>query len=314
MAITFPINPIVGQVYTNPISGDSWKWNGYAWDSLGNVNPIGPAGQTGETGATGPTGPQGATGPGGGTNYFLQNTLPIDPSIGDRWYNTSTGLESVYIYDGASFQWITPAIAGPAGSTGTQGATGPTGPTGISGAREYWPDVASGFNHRVLWPNYNGPGNTTFHTPNNFCGGIFWNYDDLQITEARIRMGITGSGNGYVALYQYNLSNDDWLLVATTSEYTCSILTEQLVQFIGGTVSMVQDYYSIGAIQSTNGPRLTCNSVAALRTIFGYGGNYLSSHNSCLQFNWTYSVTLPANQTPSYGAGYGGFFPMIYVK
>ena len=57
-------------------------------------------------------------GPGGGTNYFLQNTLPVNPSIGDRWYNTSTGVESVYIYDGFSFQWIAPASSGPAGATG----------------------------------------------------------------------------------------------------------------------------------------------------------------------------------------------------
>ena len=65
MPIIFPINPTFSQVYTNPTSGDSWKWNGYAWETLGNVNPIGPQGQTGDTGATGPTGPQGTTGPTG---------------------------------------------------------------------------------------------------------------------------------------------------------------------------------------------------------------------------------------------------------
>lgn len=52
MAINFPTNPTLNEVYTE---GDrSWKWNGSAWDLNTSLLPVGP---TGPTGATGPTGP-----------------------------------------------------------------------------------------------------------------------------------------------------------------------------------------------------------------------------------------------------------------
>jgi hypothetical protein len=101
MPIIFPINPTFSQVYTNPSSGDSWKWNGYAWETLGNVNPIGPQGQTGDTGltgsqgATGPigaTGPQGATGPAGsGSTSSLIRTIGI--SLDGAGSDITTGVK-----------------------------------------------------------------------------------------------------------------------------------------------------------------------------------------------------------------------------
>ena len=57
--IRFPSNPSIGQIYTVP-SGESWVWNGYAWDIAGG----GPGGG-GATGPTGPEGPAGAQGPEG---------------------------------------------------------------------------------------------------------------------------------------------------------------------------------------------------------------------------------------------------------
>jgi len=56
--IRFPSNPSIGQIYAVP-SGESWVWNGYAWDTAGG----GPGG--GGTGPTGPEGPAGAQGPPG---------------------------------------------------------------------------------------------------------------------------------------------------------------------------------------------------------------------------------------------------------
>jgi hypothetical protein len=70
MAITFPYPASLGQIYILP-TGESWQWNGSAWQTLGSpgvtgpVGPAGPQGITGATGATGPIGPTGATGPQG---------------------------------------------------------------------------------------------------------------------------------------------------------------------------------------------------------------------------------------------------------
>jgi hypothetical protein len=83
MPIIFPINPTFSQVYTNPTSGDSWKWNGYAWETLGNVNPIGPQGQIGDTGLTGSQGATGPTGPTGDRYYGTSANNFAVPSIGD---------------------------------------------------------------------------------------------------------------------------------------------------------------------------------------------------------------------------------------
>ena len=83
MPIIFPQNPTFSQVYTNPTSGDSWKWNGYAWETLGNVNPIGPQGQTGETGLTGSQGATGPTGSSGDRYYGTSANNFAVPSIGD---------------------------------------------------------------------------------------------------------------------------------------------------------------------------------------------------------------------------------------
>ena len=64
MAISFPLSPSLGQIYTLP-TGESWEWNGSAWQTLGSP------------GVTGPVGPQGPTGPAGAngqsSNYFEYN-------------------------------------------------------------------------------------------------------------------------------------------------------------------------------------------------------------------------------------------------
>ena len=67
-----------------------------------SVGPTGPTGLRGATGAVGPTGPS-------TTTYYAQTTPPGSPSLGDRWYNTNTGIEYVWINDGDSSQWVVPA-------------------------------------------------------------------------------------------------------------------------------------------------------------------------------------------------------------
>jgi hypothetical protein len=66
MAISFPTSPSIGQIYTLP-TGESWEWNGSAWQTLGQPSATGPAGPQGVTGSTGATGPAGSNGPTGAT-------------------------------------------------------------------------------------------------------------------------------------------------------------------------------------------------------------------------------------------------------
>ncbi len=40
MAFVFPQNPSVGEVVTNPASGQSFQWNGYAWTGASFNTPL----------------------------------------------------------------------------------------------------------------------------------------------------------------------------------------------------------------------------------------------------------------------------------
>ncbi len=74
MAINFPDSPVLNQVFSS--AGRRWRWDGTTWISLfdkGNVD--------------------------------ISDTPPLNPSLGDLWYDSSTGICFVYYYDGDSFQW-----------------------------------------------------------------------------------------------------------------------------------------------------------------------------------------------------------------
>jgi hypothetical protein len=75
----------------------------------------------------------GGGGGSGGNAFFYQNTTPVGATYGDRWLNSNSGSEYVFVYDGDSPQWIQPAVPSGVGATGPQGATGATGPQGVQG-------------------------------------------------------------------------------------------------------------------------------------------------------------------------------------
>lgn len=170
MAINFPANPTIGQVYT--YSNRSWTWNGEGWQaSLGpyNVGPTGPTGAPGTPG--GPTGPTGATGPTGWTG------AQGDPSFvpGPTGPTGITGATGPTGWTGPSGGPMGPTgptgpsggPMGPTGDTGPTGATGATGPTGATG--DIGPTGPSGGPPGPTGPTgWTGPSGTAGYTRTSF--------------------------------------------------------------------------------------------------------------------------------------------------
>jgi hypothetical protein len=67
MPLNFPSTGLTANETTYSFSGNTWIWNGYAWDSVSTGGGTGPTGATGPQGATGVQGVTGATGPQGAT-------------------------------------------------------------------------------------------------------------------------------------------------------------------------------------------------------------------------------------------------------
>ena len=132
----------VGGVTGNTIQivGSGGGGGAGATGSVGATGATGPTGAAGATGATGAiptdyvisinglTGTIGLTagsnitisqsgntftisstgGGGGGSGFTYSASAPGSPAIGDRWIDSDTGKEYVYVYDGSSSQWIEP--------------------------------------------------------------------------------------------------------------------------------------------------------------------------------------------------------------
>lgn len=131
MALGFPSSPTLNQQYS--IGTRTWTWNGKAWVLL-NVGPTGPTGANGFTGATGPTG---QTGPTGAIDATVASAPLGNATVGDLWFDDTTGIQYIYIEDGFDgfTGWIEFANPGMYGPTGPRGATGSTGPLGATGFR-----------------------------------------------------------------------------------------------------------------------------------------------------------------------------------
>lgn len=71
--------------------------------------------------------------------YFISATTPTQiVNSGDRWFNTTTGIELVYIDDGDSKQWIQPfSVPGPEGQN-IHSTTGITSSQTITWDKTYW--------------------------------------------------------------------------------------------------------------------------------------------------------------------------------
>lgn len=181
----------------------------------------------------------------------------------------------------------------------------------------YYPKLPVGVHH-TPWETYDSPTSRNGWPNDFFVGGITYIEGNFEVSEARIFVGtptLTPNSKGIVGIYSYDLPTDSWNLLDYTVEYDISVLGQQIVGFNTGTIKLENNFYSIGVINQE-----TCsfyaNRVQANRTHFGYGGNIISSHQSCLQFNHVYNGSLPANiiNTNVLGGGIGAFYPMVYLK
>jgi len=84
----------------------------------------------------------GSTGSVSGLTYYVSASTPTGVTLvsGDRWFNTDTGIELVWIYDGDSSQWIQPfSIPGPVSpDVGYHTVTGITTGQTITWDKTYW--------------------------------------------------------------------------------------------------------------------------------------------------------------------------------
>ena len=201
MAINFPNNPTVGQIYS--FGGYSWQWNGSYWESYSSESFLSTTGGTvsGNTvflsgltantisattyfnlpvsAVTNGTGISASTTNGnvtitntlpdqtviitggsniqiisnypnfginftgstsGGLEYFVTGATPTATQSGDRWFNTDTGVELVWIEDGDSNQWVQPfSVPGPLlPDVGYYAITGITTGQTLTWDKTYW--------------------------------------------------------------------------------------------------------------------------------------------------------------------------------
>ena len=78
MALNFPINPTIGQVYT--VGGESWKWDGHCWGVAANTATYAPV--------------------------FIGQFPPPSPIAGDLWWNSTSGKLCIYYADVDGSQWV----------------------------------------------------------------------------------------------------------------------------------------------------------------------------------------------------------------
>lgn len=204
----------------------------------GSIGPTGPTGTAGTAGTDGPTGPTGPTGPSGGPTgptgatgpapFNFSTSPPQSANQGDVWFDTDTGISSVWYEDGDSGQWVELAgvgLQGPTGPTGPSGGpTGPTGPTGPRGVSleilgtinsvSKLPTASANISYSVTVENVNGS-NKYFidgvETPGLFLHkGATYTFNQVDSSNAahQIYLSETPNGhhsvsNGIVADYEY---------------------------------------------------------------------------------------------------------------
>lgn len=105
ISATAPADPGDGDVWFDSTDGLSYIYyndgDTSQWIEIGNQT-VGPQG------TEGPTGPAGADGPQGEPGRFITSAIaPPNPTVGDSWFNTTTGQTFIYYEDyDSTGQWV----------------------------------------------------------------------------------------------------------------------------------------------------------------------------------------------------------------
>ena len=133
MAINFPLNPTLNQLYS--FNGAIWKWNGTYWEVVATPGVAGATGATGigASGATGATGLLGATGEGATGATGPQGDIGATGLVGPAGSQGPIGATGATGPQGERGVEGDPGGATGATGIGSSGATGATGPRGLQG-------------------------------------------------------------------------------------------------------------------------------------------------------------------------------------
>ena len=146
MALNFPSTPNTNDIYT--YSGNSWIWNGYAWDSL--VTDLAVTGNLSVSGNLTVSG--GVTSSFSETVLFEDNILLLNSNVTGGAPSENAGIEVSrgasanvkilwneasdvwqFTNNGSTYYNIPISGTSPAGATGSNGTTGATGAQGATG-------------------------------------------------------------------------------------------------------------------------------------------------------------------------------------
>ena len=85
MALNFPSNPTLNQVYT--VGTQSWQWNGNSWVAISQVDAVGPV--------------------------YIGSLPPANPVEGDLWWDSDNGQLFIRYVDVDGAQWVSANVAPP---------------------------------------------------------------------------------------------------------------------------------------------------------------------------------------------------------
>ena len=100
------------------------------------TTPVGISGYSGYSGS-------GGSGTGGGSAIIFSDTAPSSPAVGQLWFDTSSGIEYVWQFDGDSSQWVAVSNGGGVGSSILFASVQPPDPS----VGMQWFDTSSGIEY-----------------------------------------------------------------------------------------------------------------------------------------------------------------------
>jgi hypothetical protein len=168
-------------------------------------------------------------GGGGGSGFTYASSAPGSPAIGDRWIDSDTGKEYVYVNDGTSSQWIEPVS-----SNGLDGLT-------YTGASKLYEFGGTGsfvkLGIGITAPQY------TLHVvgDSNFTSGI---------SAASIRL--SGGINGVTASFSGGING-------VTASFTGSVSSDAGYQITSGAIN-AQTGTTYSLLTTDNGKIITWNN------------------------------------------------------